>query len=307
MAKRCKVTGYLLSVRKLNARGPCEILGSFNGAEDVAIVLKKLIQKNSRNIKHKVFGKAYRFELDNTNDRSLSGHIYSGDYGAESEIYDTEADKISYKKKKNDADLHPLYFYIATNVSEIAGIICFEQFGLSGIKSIFEATIGSQFAILYPEYRLHIRSLTIADALQGYLNKGLVEELIIEKHEIPADVADKVSGKKSVSQGIFSYSIKPSSPAFFNKSGLIAYAKGESSAATDFDIDNHGFDRIKTKIRVGDTAKTFDLSKPDVLAMSVDITADVKFGDNGHPTTDSLRREFEVVAKDLAKRGNIKL
>lgn len=307
MAKRCKVTGYLLNVRKLNSRGDGEVLGKFNGGDDLADVLKKLIQSNSKNTKHKIFGKAYRFQLDSTNNRALSGYVYSGDYGAESEIYDTDADAVSYNKKKTDADLHPLYFYIATNDKERSGIICFEQFGLSGIKSIFEATIGQQFAIKYPEYRIHIRSLTIADALPEYLNNGLVEELIVEKHEIPADVADKVSGKKNVTQGTFSYSIRPSSPAFFNKPGLLAYAKGEAGAADDFDIYNQGFDVIKTKIRVGETTKTFDLSKPDVLAMSVDITNHVKFGDNGHPTTDSLRTEFEAVAKELAKRGNIKL
>lgn len=307
MVKRCKVVGYILTVKKVNARGDGELLGKFNGHDDISQVIKQLIQKKSKNTKHKAFGKAFRFELDKTNNRALSGYIYSGGYGLESDIYDTAADAVTYKKKKTDADLQPFYFYIGTNAVERSGIICFEQFGGVGIKSLFEATIGNEFSILYPEYRLHIRHLTIADALHEYLKKGYVEELIIEKHEIPSDVADKVSGNKKTTKGTFSYSIKPSSTSFFKKSGLLAYAKGNTAAAPQFDLDNHGFDVIKTKIRIGETTKTYDLSKPDVLALSADITDLVTFGPNGHATKSSLYREFEVVAKDLAKRGNIKL
>lgn len=78
-------------------------------------------------------------------------------------------------------------------------------------------------------------------------------------------------------------------------------------AGDKFDIDNHGFDRIKTKIRVGDTTHVYDLSRPDIGAMSVDITDKVIAGPDGFPTTASLLTEFDAVAKDLAKRGNIKL
>lgn len=306
MSKRIRVSGYMLSVRKLHARHG-EVIGKFNGQEDLGEVLKKLISNNARNQKLNVFGKAYRFNLDKNNSRELSGHIFSGDYGSEAEIYDTDSDTISYNKKKSDAELAPLYFYIATNPNERSGIVCFQQFGTQGIKSVFEATINHQFAARYPEYRIHIKSLTIADALPGYIAGGQVEEVIVEKHEIPSDIADKVAGKKSVAQGTLTYTIKPTSPSFFKKSGLIAYVNGDATAASDFDIGNHGYDVVRTKIRVGETTKTYDLSKPDVLAMSVDITDDVKFGDDGYPTTDTMRRQFASVAADLAKRGNIKL
>ena len=55
------------------------------------------------------------------------------------------------------------------------------------------------------------------------------------------------------------------------------------------------------------TMSAVSLAQPDSITMSVDITDDLKFGADGHPTRASLKQEFDKVAKELAKRGGIKL
>lgn len=196
MPKRCKVVGYLLSVRKLNSGGPGEILGKFDGSSDIGDVLVSLIGKSNKTTKNRLTGRATRLELKNNNIRRIQGLSFSGDYGFSSDIFDTSSNTISYKKKKSDADLHPLFFYVATNAKERHGIVCMQQFGTAGMKHIFEDILLEKFNTAYPDYRMHLKSLTIADALESYIKSGQVEELTIEKHEIPADIADKVAGKK---------------------------------------------------------------------------------------------------------------
>ncbi|MBB5041945.1 hypothetical protein [Shinella fusca] len=305
--RRCKAVAYLIEVRKLNARSSDNLkFGKFDGSQALRIALQKILQKYPKYVALKLHDKIFKVDLDKANAGPLTGLIMSGDYGQAGDIIDSASGNVSYKKKKTESLAEPFYFYIAVPDNETRGIVVLQQTGLQGVKGLFETAVVGVFESQYPDYRLHVRQLTIADTLAQYLKGGNVEELIVEKHEIPADIADLYGGQKKVYPGTFTQIIK-SSAGLFKKSGLIAFAKGQKKLEDVFEFDDHGFDVVKAKIRIGDELKSVNLTKPDSISMSVDITDDVKFGADGHPTRASLKSEFDKVAADLAKRGGIKL
>lgn len=297
----------MVEVRKLNARSSDNLnFGTFEGNQALRTVLQRILRKYPKYAAVKLHDKIFKIDLDRGNTGPLTGLIMSGDYGQAGDIIDSTNGDVAYKKKKTESLAEPFFFHIAVPDHESRGIVVLQQTGLQGVKGLFETAVVGVFENQYPEFRLHVRQLTIADTLAEYLKTGDVEELIVEKHEIPADIADLYGGKRKVYPGKFIQIIK-SDAGLFKKDGLIAFAKGKKKIEEVFEFDDHGFDVVKAKIRVGDELKSVNLTKPDSISMSVDITEYVKLGTDGHPTRDSLKREFEKIAKDLARRGGIQL
>lgn len=305
--KRTKAVAYLIEARKLNARSNDNLkFGSFDGSQSLRTVLQQILRRHSKYTPISLHEKIFKIDLDRGNSGPISGLIMSGDYGQAGDIIDSANGNVAYKKKKSESLAEPFFFYIAVPDNETRGIVVLQQTGLQGVKGIFETAVVAVFGAQYSEFRLHVRQLTVADALADYLKQGDVEELIVEKHEIPADIADLYGGQKKVYPGTFTQIIK-SSAKLFKKDGLIAFAKGKRSLEDVFEFDDHGFDVVKAKIRIGDELKTVNLTKPDAISMSVDVSDTLSYGNDGHPKRTSLRSEFEKVAHDLAKRGGIRL
>lgn len=305
--KRCKAVAYLIEVRKLNAKSTDNLkFGKFDGTQALRTVLEKILKKYPKYAALKLHDKIFKVDLDGGNTGVLTGLIMSGDYGQAGDIIESTNGSVAYKKKKTESLAEPFFFYVAVPDKETRGIVILQQTGLHGVKGLFETAIVGVFEGQYPDYRLHVRQLTIADTLAEYLKTGSVEELIVEKHEVPADIADLYGGQRKAYPGTFTQIIR-SSAGLFKKDGLIAFAKGQKKLEDVFEFDDHGFDVVKAKIRIGNEIKPVNLTKPDSISMSIDITGDVKYGPDGHPTRASLKQEFDKVAKDLAKRGGIQL
>ncbi|RUX96136.1 MULTISPECIES: hypothetical protein [unclassified Mesorhizobium] len=308
MARKCRANAYLVELRGLYAKSSENLkFGKFDGGTDLRTAIQKILSKMTTFSKIPLHQKVFSIEPKWGKSGPLIGFLKAGDYGFASDIIDTDNGKVAYNKKKTESLPDPFYFHLELPDNEKRGILCIQSWGLSGVRSLFETAISGQFDKLYPAYRLHIRSLTVADALAEYLKVGSVEEVIVEKHEIPADIADRFGGNKTVQPGKFVYSIQPSDKGMFKRDGLIAFAKGEKKLEEVFDFDDNGFDVVKTRIRVGGELKTINLTKPENLSTSYDLTADVKIGQNGFPTFESLKSEFVKIVDDLAKRGGIEL
>lgn len=310
--KSCKAVAYLVEVRKLNARANDNLLfKNFNGAVSLRDALVGILGKYPKYMNFAMYERLFKIDFKPTPSGPLVGRIFSGQYGQAGEIVDAATGATTYSKKIGEALPDPFYFHIAVPDKEKRGIVCLQQSGLSGVKGLFETAVVGVFSTLYPDYRLHIRQLTVADALSDMLKDGLVEEVIVEKHEIPADIADRFGGQKKAYPGKFVYSIQPKTGflhgGIFKKDGLIAYAKGEKKLEDVFEFDDFGFDVVKTKIRIGDDIRTINLTKPDLINSSFDITDDVVYGADGHPTTASLASEFHKIVEGLAKKGGISL
>lgn len=303
---RCRAVAYLVEVRLLNASAKSNLkFGKFDGSHDLRSLIINYLRKMNTFSKVVIHQKTFKVVLDQPNTTGrVSGIVHAGEYGQESDIIDTNTGNTTYKKTKSESLPTPFYFHLELPPNETRGILCLEQFGLNGVKSILVDSLSGLFQKQYPDYRIHVRSLTLADALKQYLKSGIVEEVVVEKHEIPADIADAFGGEKKGWPGTFTYSIKPSK-TLFKKDGLIAFAEGKKELTDVFEFGEHGFDVVKTKIRVGGELRSVNLTKPDAMSTSFDITDHVKIGTDGFPTPASLAVEFKKIVDEIALRAGI--
>src|SRR5690606_32312545 len=104
----------------------------------------------------------------------LTGIVKAGEYGTEGEIVSSLDGGVKYRRGKAEASPERFFFHLELPDHERRGILCLQQTGLSGIKGLFESIIAGGFEKKYPDYRIHFRSLTMADAMQQYLSRGTV-------------------------------------------------------------------------------------------------------------------------------------
>ncbi|MCR9238195.1 MAG: hypothetical protein NXI17_16115 [Alphaproteobacteria bacterium] len=310
--KSCRAVAYLIEVRKLRSKSSENLrFGDFDGVNSLRAVISGILNKYSKYQKLNIHEKLFKIELNKSNSGPLVGRFMSGDYGQAGEIIEATNGKTAHKMKKSEALSEPFCFHIAVPDSEKRGIVCLQQTGLAGVKGIFETAVVGLFETQHPNYRLHVRQLTVSDTLSQLLNNGSVEEIIVEKHEIPSDIADRFGAGNKSYPGKFVYSIQPKTgilaPNILKKDGLIAFAKGERKLEDVFEFDDNGFDVVKTKIRIGEEIKMVNLTKPDSISSSFDISNDVVIGPDGYPTPKSLEVEFNKIVTDLARRGGIRL
>jgi hypothetical protein len=310
--KSCKAVAYLIEVRKLNAKSTENLtFKNFNGSDTLRSALEAIILRSAKYQNLPLYEKLFKIELVKNNAGPIVGRFLAGDYGQSGELVEATNGSLAYKRKKSEAFLEPFFFHIEVPDNEKRGIVCLQQTGLNGVKGLFEAAVIGVFANLYPDYRLHLRQLTVADTLSQMLKNGFVEEIIVEKHEIPADIADRFGGNKQSYPGKFVYSIQPKTgflgSGIFKKDGLVAFANGKRDLKDVFQFDDNGFDVVKTKIRIGDETKIVNLTKPNAISCSYDISDYVTIGQDGYPTFQSLQSEFQKIVTDLAKRGGIKI
>lgn len=306
--KKIKIVCYLVTIRPLRKHNADNlVLGKFDKGTSALDVVNSQLAKHRKYSKLKIQQKAFKIDLLKPEGNSVRGTIWVGDYGFSNDIIDTDTGDVTYKKKAGEAGPEPFYFHLVLPPKETRGILCLQQLGNVGAKSILDAAMVSTFSAAFPDYRMHVKNLSLADELEEHLKNGEIEEVTAEKHEIPADLADKLSGKKVVRQGTVSFTVKPKDPGFFKRSGLLAYARGEGTIRDVIDVGDIEFDEVTATANVRGSTKKLILSRPDRLGMSFDITEEVETGANGYPTVDSLRQEVDAIVTELAKRGGIRL
>lgn len=306
--RRYGAEAYLVEVRPLNGRSKSNLaFGKFDGSSDLSQVLRTILQKYASYQSIPVLQRAFKVTLSKSTTYVISGFYSMGEYGTESDIINTTNGTASYKKKKHETDPTPFYFQLHLPPAETRGVLCIGKWGHNGVKTLLQLALSGPFEANYPNLRLHVRPLSVSDALQDYLKRGMVEEIIVEKYEIPADIADKFLGHRKTYNGVFSYSIKPKSRSLLKKPGLIAFAKGDQKLEDIYDFGDTGFDTVKVKIDINGKTKLVNLTKLDSISSTYDLTEDVTLGPDGYPTEASLAGEFADIVANLAKRGGIAL
>lgn len=306
--KKVKIVSYFVTIKALRKHhAPNLRLGSFDGGTSALAVVQAQLSKHANFSTLRMLQKAFRIDLQPPTPGAIRGVIWVGDYGFSGDIIDTATGQVTYTKKAEEAGPEPFYFHLALPDNETRGILCLQQLGNVGAKSILDNSMLLKFNAAFPDYRMHVKNLSLADELEEHLKNGAIEEVTAEKHEIPADVADQLSGKKVVREGIISFSVRPKDHGFFKRSGLLAYARGEAPIADVIGVGDIEFDEVTAVARVGNTTKKLILSRPDRLGMSFDISDQVVTGPDGYPTVDSVRQQVDAIMVELAKRGGIVL
>jgi hypothetical protein len=301
-----RVASYFLTVTKhRDSKRSLVPLSKFDGATDLFNVLLNIVSSYSVHRNLSLVQKTFQIKTTPTNSRAISGFANIGTYGRASSLIDAPSGKITYNKKRNESDPQPFYFHLAVPIKGDKAILCIQETGIYGVKGLVEDVLCEEFTTLYPDFHLNISSLLLADELEAQLKSNLITEVVMERHEISGDIADRLGNGKKPVPGIVRTTICPTDKSFFKKSGLISIVRQKQKGS--FTFMSEQYDDIVAVARIGNSSRSLRLSKSDGFAAYIDITDNVMIGVDGYPTEASLKTEFVGIVGELAKRSGIKI
>tara|TARA_B110001469_G_C9621359_1_gene309690 strand:+ start:89 stop:1054 length:966 start_codon:yes stop_codon:yes gene_type:complete len=307
--KRISLSAYALHIRKRkkSKKGDFEKLSNFGGNDfyDALSTYTDTCDDTFVDIVEMQKVLSFIKQIVTAKEQSISGIIASGDYGYESEIYDTVEKVKTHTKTTKEAEVIPFYYHAYIPKEKESGILILQRFGVFGITSIFRKWIHAIFIREFPHHCIDIVPLVPQNYAKQLFNDNHLLEIRLRKSNLPADIGDMIDPNfLSADDSTLDYVIKSKTDirGFRQKIARRIKTSMSSSYIPDFaELLNHetlDCDEIIVTMDLGDTKKTVNLGKLDLLHPSLDISDDVKRKASGHPDFDSV----DKLAKDYCNK-----
>jgi hypothetical protein len=303
------VACYLIKLHPPNDRENYLRLDSFNGQDDflqfIGDFFKSLYSVNRNDEQQKTIRMSSDSYTLRSNERIVSGIIYSGEYGVEGSIIDAKTGELKYKRKKGEADERPFYFMLHFPEGKNEGIIILQRTGNLGVIDIMNYKLREAFRAKYPNIIMEFESLVTKELAKLFLNEGAIRQVILTKYIHPSDLADKVTAKDHKEEKItmeIRFKTTRSGKYDFRKQ-VNRFIKDKNSKIFSLKgLDQLGFGKDShTSIQVvhnGNT-RTMDLGDTAQIRPYYDIHSELKFDSSGHPNFDSIDKVVKKLLGDL--------
>jgi hypothetical protein len=264
-------------------------LSCFNGHDDlynVMVVFLQNLTANSTNDTYKTYMKTLRVEPEG---RSIWGVFESGIYGLSSTLRNVDTDSITYKKKKNEADVLPFYFlfYIPQDTNE--GVLLLQRTGKHGIRRNLGTFLDQYFSDKYRGFTMEINTLVQEEIIKKMLYNGNIKKLRCVKYQAPVDRFDGLDeGHEELSYNM-EVVLSASSIPFRNTIKKLFNFKSSVKTLVEFRDFNFDYDTVKVDVEIEGSIRTFDLGRLSKTRTYYDISDKVALDTDGHPTVTSMQ------------------
>lgn len=235
-----------------------------------------------------------------------NGHFYGitevGEYGYTQDIIDPHNSTVAYKKPKNQAGVIPFYYHlIQTNKPDVALMTC-QKFRTFGIKTHLSQLFGAHICTVHPTWSLRIERIVPSALIEKMLKEGDVKTLRFISHSNPSDIADDLPKLTPDNE---TDSIELVIKARRNKNfgdAILGAFKAKTPIKDLVVFPNFEYETVKIEIEFAGRRRIIDLGSPSRLAGLIEITDDLSFQANGHPTISSLKAASSDLMNQLAKQ-----
>lgn len=234
-------------------------------------------------------------------DGSVSVQIESGEFGYAQEFVEIQTKAISYTKTKNEAGLTPFFVRVAASNKPDQAILICQKFRTSGIKSHLHEMLGSELAKIDKSWSIRIEKIVPAKLINKYLNDGIVKSIRLISHEKPSDIAEELS---KVADDKSSSTVELVVRARRGKSfgaDILGFMKQNKPITGIVTLPGMHYDTVKADVDIGGKRKTLNLTNMHKIGASIDVTDQLEYGADGHPTLISLMSETGDLIEDLKR------
>jgi len=195
----------------------------------------------------------------------------------------------------------PFYFlmYLPKNADE--GILILQRFKQYGIRTIFEKDINDYIRTQFNSLELEINLLIPSQLINEYLIRGRVVKLRFIKFSWPSDIADAYDTRDHIEEEGYTELI------FSAKKGghipiierIHEVVNGKRQPKELIEIRSFEYDNVKIEIDINGNKRTIDLSNINNIRPYIDISQDVRLGNDGHPLFESIEKIAQDLLSDL--------
>jgi hypothetical protein len=255
----------------------------------------------------KILGKSISMGGVKTKPTGFDGIVTVAEYGIESEVIDVTDGKKAYDKKKHHGEKVPYYMRLHIPVGGDQGILLLQRLSKGGINGIIKDIVRDYFVSKFPTFMLDIRPMVPDFVLQKYMSTGTPKAVSFLKHSIPADYADKMSGKKVEQKGSVEVIIRSPVASIFQAGKVSRSISTVGGIKSVYSFDDFEPDKVKMKIDVAGKIRTINLSNHSNLRSSFDITDKVALAATGYPNVKDIASAAQDVLSDIAAAAGIPL
>jgi hypothetical protein len=302
MARTFSLAAYAVKVWDVEERSAEQIADFGQGSDLLDFFKQFLTDLKTNTINDDKVHQVLRVTILKSGARRLYGVIETGEYGAESELYDVKKRQIAHRRKTTEADMLPFYFLVDLPEGVDEGILLLQRQGMFGIRKLFHHAIGQVFDGKFPGYVLRFLPLVENKEIQKYA-KGKIESIRFIRFGIPRDVADAYDSGHKETRGSVELVIRARRGSNLPlNSRLRQFLRGGKEIKDLIALDelNFKYENVKVKSRVGTSTRTLDLSRPNRLRSYYDISGRVELDPKtGHPEFDSIRALSEEILEQI--------
>lgn len=244
--------------------------------------------------------------------RIIKGILEGGITGIGSKIKkkDDVTDENAFQVTTDDVEAIPYYFLFWLPNDSNVGLLLVQGFGSKTISETFKAHFRKFFSDSVGDHTLIVNELIPKELEKQMRNDGVVNTVILRRHHLPSDKAEKILGLEYVSQEV-SVEVKITGLKKLQgiKEKIKEYINHESpalfdiSSLEDFGIDGKHETIIQFehngKVAQGKASENFKLA-PSYYVADDDISRDI----NMHPTYESIENYCISFLETLKKEIN---
>jgi len=306
-----KFTPYFVRVKKKYTDNYLDLekIPTGNGDEKIINILWDMCQGYNKDVYLKDEEQKTMFIEDLTNDNKnhiVSGITKTGEYGIETDFYDTKNRKrIPSARKKEHSEEKPFFFLFHTPriKNKEIGILILQKFKQFGMKSIFESALKEKIITLNSDLIIEIHPIINNTLLEELEKSDRLVELKLIKRKVPKDVADKnlienyediyeersfkVRKKRDLK-------LKPVKDRILSSLKNIHYPYIE--------IQDEFYDEVKLIVEEGGSKRTISITDLPKFRENMPLNDDELKFDKGFPTKDSLLPLAKKYVEDINKK-----
>lgn len=265
------MTTYSLSpysIRILAPGGVPQRVDAFLGSHDLFSVLEEYLLGLKSNLYQDTTARfILRVQTLNKDQRFLYGCMDRGEYGIQSELFNTATMKRAYTRKPEDAELLPYHFLIGIPKQgkglgaryPFDAIAVFQMTDGLGIQDVFEENFGYYFSSRFPPLHVNIEKQIPRKFVRHLLKKGRVTQLRFVQYKVPATLEDMAKHGPSLDEGILEFRVKAKRGMAFDLKDRLGQVLDGNRPIKDF-IGIQGFHYDDVKIQLESEGKYHTLN-----------------------------------------------
>jgi hypothetical protein len=280
-----------------------EILSDFDaeGSDLLSFLHSILLNIKNETLDQKELQQAMSVLKLDKQGRTLVGLIETGEYGRESNIINVGTKKTVYRRKKEDAEMWPFYFFIEVPEGTEDGLLILQRTAAYGIRKVLYWVLNTAFTEQYPDLRLRLPPLVDQAELEKFV-KGKVQRVSFIRKNIPADIADTYDKGHQELRGSTELVIRATRGSGLPMNNWLSRIFRTKQPTGIFALDEKekfAYENVRAKVKVGYSSRTLDVANPIRLRSYYDVTDAVNIGSGGHPTYASIHAEAQKLATKL--------
>jgi hypothetical protein len=231
----------------------------------------------------------------------VDGYIRYGVYGFESDLIDSKTKAHKYKRQVADYEQIDLYYQLWWPEDSDGALAVMQSFQGRSCISFVNAALLEDFRTEYPGYTLRISKLMPDNLRRTVLSRAPVRAISLIARHVHADKRRNYGTSQMPDEMDVAVRITARKQGSFGPLGQLNERAMAGLRLPVWLVDTKPFDRAAAEIEWNGRRRKVNVFGHSGEAGSIDVTDDVKFGSNGHPTLASTRAQADDLLGSFAE------